>query len=350
MRAGNKCFTRAGDSVGMQRRDLLAAAALWPAWPLAAGAQTEGDIVWTDAARARSLAVRLRWPAGDAACALVIHSHGLGGSREGGEVWGRAWQAAGLAVLHVQHPGSDTDALRTGRDGLRNAITAEQLIERCADVRFAIDEVERRARAGETPFTRVRIDAVGASGHSFGAQTVQALAGQRFAAAGPALREPRLRAFIAFSPSPSRRGNTPVQEQFGAIERPFLAVTGSLDGDPLAAFARFGGLRQASDMPLTADRRASVYDGLPPGRRALLWLDGADHMSFGGGTGAGRLAMRRGPLAREGDAAEREPAHHALVARLTTAWWRAHLLGDLQAFDALRAPPGLATGDRWRMD
>ena len=32
-------------------------------------------------------------------------SHGLGGSRASAAV-GEAWQAAGLAVLHVQHPAS----------------------------------------------------------------------------------------------------------------------------------------------------------------------------------------------------------------------------------------------------
>jgi hypothetical protein len=92
-----------------------------------------------------------------------------------------------------------------------------------------------------------------------------------------------------------------------------------------------------------------VYDGLPSGQRALLWLDNADHMTFGGNSER-PINARRGPFKRDAQVAEREPAHHALVARLTTLWWRARLLGDAAALAALRAPEGLAPGDRWRMD
>lgn len=315
-------------------RAAVAAAALDTA--LAAHATVRDDD-WLDARRGRRLPVRVRWPDGDAPCALVVHSHGLGGNRLGGDVWGEAWRRAGLAVLHLQHPGSDTEALRGGFSALRAAASAEQLRERVADAQFAAGEAERRARAGEPGWARVRGQALGMSGHSFGAHTVQALAGQRYpvpaarAMATAAAADPRFKAFIAFSPSPGR-----APDAFAGVTRPFLAITGSHDNDPL---------RQV----LTGADRARVYDGLPPGRRALLWLDGADHMSFAG-NGEQRLRARSGPLEREPDAAEREPRHHALVAAITTLWWRAQLLGEAQAIEALRAPTGLAEADRWRQD
>ncbi|MFM8767385.1 MAG: hypothetical protein ACKOD9_06340, partial [Rubrivivax sp.] len=40
--------------------------------------------------------------------------------------------------------------------------------------------------------------------------------------------------------------------------------------------------------------------------------------------------------------------HHALVAAITTDWWRAHLLGDEAAAARLRRPAGLAGGDQWQ--
>src|SRR5688572_2041380 len=86
------------------------------------------DETWQDESRSRALPLRLRWPDGTGPCALVVHSHGLGGNREGGDAWGRAWRRAGFAVLHVQHPGSDTDTLRQGLRALRGAASAEQLI------------------------------------------------------------------------------------------------------------------------------------------------------------------------------------------------------------------------------
>jgi predicted dienelactone hydrolase len=326
----------------MKRRHLLQAAA---AGAVAgtfgpAGAAESIDETWTDPARNRDVLLRLRWPQGGAACGLIVHSHGLGGSRDGGDVWGDAWRVAGFAVAHVQHAGSDTEALRGGVRALRGAATAEQLLARVADMRFVIDEVERRQRAAHGPWPRVRLDAIGASGHSFGAQTVQALAGKRFPARAPDVTEMRYRAFVAFSPSPGRGDRQSMQQQFGAITRPCLLVTGSLDGDPLP------GLGGSS---ISAQMRAGVYDGLPSGNRALLLLDGADHMTFAGNAEQ-RLRASRGPLRREPIAAELESAHHALVARITTLWWRARLLGDAAALAALQQPAGLGAQDRWRMD
>jgi predicted dienelactone hydrolase len=312
-----------------RRHLLLGAAALMGA--RAASARGVEDR-WTDAARGgRALPVLLRWPEGTAPCALVIHSHGLGGSREGGDVWGEAWRAAGIAVLHVQHPGSDAEVARAqGLRGLRAAASGEQWRARTADVQFVIDEVLRRAAAGQAPFTRVRADAIGASGHSFGASTVQALAGQRFASAAAAgAADPRLRAFIAFSPSLGR-GQVASAAAFAGIVRPFLTVTGGHDGSPL-------------DPDLTGAERARVHDALPAGQRALLWIDGGDHATFGGNAHLERRVARA--LRRDPEAERDQAQHHERIARVTTDWWRAKLLGE-----PLRTPSGLGPKDYWRTD
>ena len=317
----------------LRRRLLLqAAAASAFAAPLTdARAAASQDGSWLDGRRQRTVPWRLRLPAGPGPWPWVIYSHGLGGSREGGAVWGQAWADAGTAVLHLQHAGSDSETLRGGLGSLRAGASAEQWLARVLDVRFALDEVERLAGAALAPWHELRRDAVGMAGHSFGAHTTQALAGQRFPAATDAA-EPRLRAFVALSPSAPRGADWTVQQAFGGVQSPFLAITGSLDGDPFGSYD--GG-----------DSRARVYDGLPLGQRALLWLQGADHMSFGGGSV--RRVQAFGPFRRHGSAAEQEPAHHALVARITMLWWRAHLLGDAQALAALRAPQPLGEGDRF---
>ena len=57
------------------------------------------DDTWTDAPRKRDVPVRVRWPQSDrqnAALPVVLFSHGLGGTRDGGTVWGEAWAAAGF--------------------------------------------------------------------------------------------------------------------------------------------------------------------------------------------------------------------------------------------------------------
>ena len=312
----------------MKRRDALRAglaAGVGLGWMLRAASAAEGavfeDQTWTDAARRRELPVRLRWPSGDRPCGLVIHSHGLGGSRAGGAVWGEAWQAAGLAVLHLQHPGSDSGIWQSGLRGARQAAGAEQYLDRIADAHFAIDEVLRRQAAGG-PWSRLRSEAIGFSGHSFGARLTQALAGERASRAGRAalasrIADPRPRAFIAFSPGFNERDGideASVAARFGAITRPFLAVTGTDDDAMIVGDA-------------TNAARRAVYRGLPAGQKAQLVLAGADHMTFGGGTGmaegrGGRRLLRRGP-----QAAGLEPQHQGAVAAITADWWRWQLAG-----------------------
>ncbi len=322
--------------IRLNRRQLLGlAGATLTAGPALAAAPAATEGRFTDATRTRSLPWLLRLP--DAAAfappwPVVLHSHGLGGSRDGGATWGGAWAQAGIAVLHLQHPGSDTETLRSGLAALRAAASAEQLVARVQDVVFTLDELARRAAAGEAPWSRLRLSATGLSGHSFGAITTQAVAGERFPS-GRSMDEPRLRAFAAFSPSPPQ-GRITLQQAFGAITRPFLCLTGSNDDDP---FHHFDG----------GPARAKVYEGLPAGKRALLWLDGADHTTFGGGRPASlpaRARLQRQPVARE-----REAVHQALAARITTQWWRWQLLGDDTARAALEQPQDLGPGDRWTL-
>ncbi len=319
-RPGRRRFTRLA---------AIGACTLTLPWRALGAATAPSELRWHDGARARELPLLLRVPDGDAPVPLVLHSHGLGGSRFGGDAWGRAWRDAGLMVLHLQHPGSDDAVWRAGVARLREAASAEQLVARAADVAFVLDEIARRARAGEAPWTRVRPDAIGVAGHSFGAQTVQAVAGRRYPQPG-SLADARPRAFVALSPSLGRVRMTPA-EQMGAVTRPFLCVSGTLDGDP------FGSYDDG-----TARRR--VYEGLPPGAKAELYLDGADHYTLAGNE-AQPLDARA--LRRERVAVESQAAHHALVARITTWWWRAHLADDRAARDALQAPAGLGPRDIW---
>jgi len=322
-----------GEGLHRQRRALLLSLLGGSVVRAEAQATAAKDFSWIDSQRRRELPLRVRWPANDGPCPLVLYSHGLGGSREGGEAWADVWNQAGLAVLQLQHPGSDRAVWREGIAGLRAAASAQQLLARVADVRFVLDELSRRA--SQPPWSRVRHDAIGFAGHSFGAVTAQALAGQRFAVAA-ALSDARIKAFVALSPSPGQDVLS-IEQQFGGIARPFLVVTGSLDGDPLGQGRGAGG-----------EWRARVYDGLPSGRRGLLWLDGADHMSL-----AGNAALpRRDRFGRErdADALQREAAQHGVVARVTAIWWLRWLADDTHAQMALFGRMGLGPGERWRFD
>ena len=159
---------------------------------------------WRDQSRLRDIPWRLRLPDGDRPVALVVFSHGLGGSLDGGTEWAQAWAEAGIATLHLQHAGSDRAIWRGGLQAVKAAASAEQLIERGHDVQFAVEQLLKLQKDGHGPWARVRPEALGMSGHSFGAQTTLAVAGRDFRErSAPDLSESHFKAFAAFSPSSS---------------------------------------------------------------------------------------------------------------------------------------------------
>ncbi len=312
------------------------------------------DEAWFDPARNRSLPIKVRWPQAPIAvpCPVIVFSHGLGGTTEGGAVWGAAWAAAGFVVVHMQHPGSDLDAVRqtatSFRDqrGLLASAGPEQFAARIHDTAFVMDEIARRhAQAGLAPvptaadlqngvtqpmgWGHVRLDKAGMSGHSFGAHTTLALAGQRFPN-GQQKPDARFAAFAAFSPTLPRGDAT---RALAGVTRPLLSLTGTLDGDVVGTGA-------------TPDKRAAVFAALPSGKKAQLVLLDADHMTFGGQTGRAAAILKR-----EAITADKQALHHSAIADITTQWWRAHLLTDpapaAAAAQWLKAPANLSAGDVW---
>lgn len=167
------------------------------------------DQNWVDPERQRDVPVRLRWPDENrfiGPLPVVIFSHGLGGTREDGSVWGEAWIDAGFVVIHVQHTGSDLNAVRgvtrtfTDQRALRTLATPEQLMARLLDVSFVLNEIEKRHSVRQDLWQWVRPTQVGLAGHSFGAHTTMGMAGQRYPGF-EGVAEPRLASFIAFSPT-----------------------------------------------------------------------------------------------------------------------------------------------------
>ena len=289
------------------------------------------DAVWRDAARARDLPVRIRLPDGSGKVPALLWSPGLGGSRTGGEAFARAWASAGFAVIQLEHPGSDaavyagTATPEERRQRVMAAASGPQLIARTADVSFIADELERRPTEGACALSRIDRDRLALAGHSMGAWTVQAIAGQRFGPAGitPTLIDRRFRAFIAFSPNANPSADP--TSSFGQIGRPFLAITGTQDGVPLSGDPA---LRQSA-----LAQRTRIFTGLPAdGRKAIAILADATHMMF-----AGNL-RDTSPL-----------AVHVRTASITlsTAWLRHWLLDDAGAERVLAKPP-LGPDDQWQ--
>lgn len=230
------------------------------------------DLDWTDAARGRSVPVRLYWPATPQGRApLIVFSHGLGGSRQGYRYLGEYWSARGYASLHVQHVGSDAALWRGDPlqlvSRLTNAARTQEAIHRAHDVSFALDRILDRTGS---PFgAAIDPGLIVAAGHSYGANTVLILSGAQVVRDGQtiAARDPRIQAGIAIS-APAFYGETDLGPVLGGIRIPTLHVTSTGDVINLPGYR--------SD---AADRFA-VFDAVGSPDKLLAVFAGGSHSMF----------------------------------------------------------------------
>ena len=265
-----------------------------------------------DSRRARSLPLKLYLP-DTAPAGLILFSHGLGGSREGGSAWLSHWAGLGFAAIAVQHPGSDTSLLHNNsplalRQAFRLAMNPDELSRRADDLRFVLSRIGRER---SLPDAINAAQGIGLCGHSFGAVTVQLLAGERRPDQPAHPTDPRVAAALALSPSARHADKGPgLAHRFGQIHLPFLSITGSRDDGM--------GL---SD--ITAANRELPYRHMPPGDKALLVFAGGTHLDF-----AGQASQAEGTdfhIRREA------PVFRDNLLAASSAFWRAHLAGNADA-------------------
>ncbi len=300
------------------------------------------DQSWEDAARKRTLPIRVVSPKSDGAKAdatfpVIVFSHGLGGSTAAGKLWSEHWASHGYIVVHIQHPGSDESIWKDKPLGqvetnLKSAMTMTNLGLRTGDVHFVVDEIIRRAKAGEPAFRFANTQRIGMSGHSFGAQTTLAIAGQSSGAArGQSGFDKRITAAIAFSPN--ARNKLRMDKQFGDIRMPFFSITGTKDGAVL------------NDGTKPEDRELP-FAYMPGGDKYLLVMEGGDHTVFGG-----QKTRRRGQLSARDEEIQSD------VKAASLAFWNAYLKEDAAAKTWLATPQGgktalqaqLAANDRFQV-
>jgi predicted dienelactone hydrolase len=186
------------------------------------------DLQVSDAKRDREIPVRVYLPAAREPAAVVLFSHGLGGTRQGPAYLGRHWSARGYVAVFLQHAGSDDavwkDVPAAQRmKAMQRAASGENLRLRVDDVRAVLDQLERWHEQDDHVLSgRLDLQRVGMSGHSFGAVTTQAVSGQSYGpAAEQRFTDQRIKAAIAFSPSSPRAGDA---------KRAFARVTGGAIG------------------------------------------------------------------------------------------------------------------------
>jgi predicted dienelactone hydrolase len=281
---------------------------------------------WFDAKRNRTVPVRIMLPPTDSKAKtpypVVIFSHGLGGSREASTFLGNAWTEAGYAVVYVQHPGSDTSVWQDKRaegigaimQSMKAAANGEQLKARVEDIHYVLDELARRNQSDTMLKGKLDLSRIAMTGHSFGAGTTAAIAGQSYGRLGPIFQDKRIKCAIYFSPPVSAIASRDPAAAFSTITVPGFDMTGTEDVSPI------GGTK--------AEWRRLLYDGVAAHDQYLVIFNGGDHMIFGG------RKMRPG----------KDDFFQPRIAKLSTAFLDAYLRGDKEQLAWLKSQSGAWLG------
>jgi predicted dienelactone hydrolase len=267
-----------------------------------------------DSARNRNIPLKIYYPKTSKTerFPVIVFSHGLGGSREGYGYLGRHWAGHGYIVVHLQHAGSDSEVWQNVPPGQvmqamrRAAVQPGNAVNRVKDVTFAIDQLESLNKQPGPLQGRLDMNRIGVGGHSFGAMTSLAVAGETFITAkGEEVFSPdhRVKAALALS-APVPKNKDRWKSAFATIQIPCLHMTGTEDNSPLGETSP-----EERRVPFDYTFTADAY---------LIIFQGGDHMVFSGMT---RNAAR----------VEKDALIHGVIKDSSLAFWDAYLRGDAAA-------------------
>ena len=155
-------------------------------------------------------------------------------------------------------------------DTLRAAMNVENSVNRPLDVSFVLDQLADFNGQGGILRGRMDMQRIGVAGHSFGAFTTLAVAGQKLGPGERNFADPRVKAAIAMSTPVPRR---PSENNYADICIPVFHLTGTADESPLLN-------------DTTAKNRRVPFDLIQHAPQFLLTFQDGDHMIFSGRSNA----------------------------------------------------------------
>jgi dienelactone hydrolase len=250
--------------------------------------ETADHLTLKDEARKKELPYKVYYPKTGGPYPVILFSHGFGGNKEAFGPIGKHWASHGYVVIHPTH----ADGLNRRQDQPKNAgdqppATAPRfagllggmndptkIIDRVADLVLILDQLEHLPKA--VPGLKDKIDAkaIGVAGHSFGAYTTMLIGGVSVDLGkdrGKSFFDKRVKCILPISPQGTgQQGLT--DQSWATLRLPMMTITGTRDRG-------VGGQG--------VEWRKEPYKYSPKGDKYLVVIDGANHLSFGGGL-AGR--------------------------------------------------------------
>ena len=275
----------------------------------------------------RKVPLRIYLPESKSAAPVILFSHGLGGSKENNPYLGNHWAGRGYVVVFMQHAGSDKEIwkdvpLRDRFRKVKSAASQKNLEGRVGDVPATIDQLTKWNADGKKLAGRLNLKKIGMSGHSFGAVTTKALAGQNYGRRGQVFADTRIKAAVVMSPMFPRFGGN--ADTFRKVKVPWMLMTGTKDESMIGRGT-------------PADRR-KVFQQLPKsGHFYELVLHDAEHMAFSERTLQG--------------VEHRNPRYHKSILAMSTAFWDTYLKEDKAAkkwLNGRQAKKVLEPKDSWK--
>lgn len=284
----------------------------------------EADVTLHDSSRNREIPVHVTYPEGDGRFAVIVFSHGAGGSPRTYETLLRFWASHAFVVLSPSHgdaapDGSRDPASESAREPAGDAVSdARSRESRVRDLSFVV--AATAAVESGVPALQGKLDEgrVGVAGQSYGAFAAMLLAGATVDGTKKerdrGFADPIPKAFLLLSP-PGRGQQGLTEKSWAAVERPLMVVTGTRDP---------GGKNQDPSWRLDA------YQLSPPGGKFAVFIEGASHLSLTGLSAEPGAAPPK-TAGKKPNPADEEVAIFKDVKIATLAFWEGYLRQDAAA-------------------
>ena len=278
------------------------------------------DLTLGDPAKRTDLPCRIYYPKDGGPYPVILFSHGFGANKDAFETVGRHWASHGYVVIHPSHAdgvgkarrepakgGANEPAGRPRLGGFVGGLNDPQKIGgRVGDLTLILDSLDDLPKTVPALTGKVDKGRVGVGGHSFGAFTAMLVGGVTADLGGEKGRsylDKRVKCILPISAQGTgQQGLT--DKSWDKLALPMMTITGTRD-------------RGAGGQGLAWKREP--YDRSRAGDKYLVVVDGAGHVSFGGGLGP------------QGDDVV------ACVTLASTHFWDAYLKDSAAAKEYLRA-------------
>jgi predicted dienelactone hydrolase len=269
----------------------------------------------------KEMAVKIYYPRTGGPYPLIVFSHGFGGDKEAFGPVGKHWASHGYVVIHPSHgdglgrtrgePQSESEDAEKprgrGRGGLLGGLNDPNKISaRVADLVLILDSLEQLPNLVPGLKNKIDPNAIGVAGHSFGAYTAMLIGGVTADLGqekGKSFLDKRVKCILPISAQGTgQQGLT--DSSWDGLRLPMMTITGTRDRG-------VGGQG--------VDWKKEPYKYSPAGDKYLVVIEGANHLSFGGG------------LRARGDGVT------DVVKRCTTSYWDAYLKDSKVAKEHLKS-------------